>query len=91
MPPPPAAVTMASGMAPLSDAPPSRLPELPPLEMSLSFAPVASAPPNGLAAAAAPAAAPAEAMEVQEVIHDPELDEAVIAFANADYETSERS
>ena len=54
VPPPPAAVTMASGMAPLSDAPPSRLPELPPLEMSLSFAPVASAPPNGLAAAAAP-------------------------------------
>ena len=91
VPPPPAAVTMASGMAPLSDAPPSRLPELPPLEMSLSFAPVASAPPNGLAAAAAPAAAPAEAMEVQEVVHDPELDEAVIAFANADYETSERS
>jgi hypothetical protein len=30
-------------------------------------------------------------LEVQEVVHDPELDEAVIAFANADYETSERA
>jgi hypothetical protein len=28
---------------------------------------------------------------VQEVVHDPELDEAVIAFANADYESSERA
>ncbi|MBD4083417.1 hypothetical protein GUH71_05300, partial [Xanthomonas citri pv. citri] len=30
-------------------------------------------------------------VEVQEVVHDPELDEAVIAFANADYENSERA
>ncbi|MCY4755349.1 hypothetical protein [Pelomonas aquatica] len=74
-PPPPAAVTMGAAIPPLSDAPPSMLPELPPLDMPLSFA---------LADASAP-------VEVQEVVHDPELDEAVIAFANADYDTSERA
>ena len=74
-PPPPAAVTMGAAIPPLSDAPPSMLPELPPLDMPLSFT---------LADATAP-------VEVQEVVHDPELDEAVIAFANADYETSERA
>lgn len=31
------------------------------------------------------------AMEVSEVVHDPELDEAVIAFANADFESCEQS
>jgi hypothetical protein len=31
------------------------------------------------------------AMEVSEVVHDPELDEAVIAFANADFENCEQS
>ncbi|PZP30993.1 MAG: hypothetical protein DI603_13765 [Roseateles depolymerans] len=74
-PPPPAAVTMGAAMPPLSEAPPSRLPELPPLEMPLSFTLAETTP----------------AVEVQEVVHDPELDEAVIAFANADYDTSERS
>ncbi|MFG6456557.1 hypothetical protein [Roseateles sp. BYS96W] len=34
---------------------------------------------------------PSAPMEVQEVVHDPELDEAVIAFANADYEHSEHA
>lgn len=38
----------------------------------------------------APVAPPPEAdMEVNEVVHDPELDEAVIAFANADFATAE--
>lgn len=74
-PPPPAAVTMGAAIPPLSDAPPSLLPELPPLDMPLSFT---------LAEATAP-------VEVQEVVHDPELDEAVIAFANADYDASERA
>ena len=60
---------------PLSDSPPSRLPDLPPLEMPLSFT---------LAESSAP-------LDVQEVVHDPELDEAVIAFANADYDNSERA
>ena len=31
------------------------------------------------------------AMEVSEVVHDPELDEAVISFANADFESCEQS
>lgn len=45
--------------------------------------------------AAAPMAAPsgfmnANAVDVAEVVHDPELDEAVIAFANADFDQCER-
>jgi hypothetical protein len=74
-PTPPAAVTMGAAIPPLSDSPPSRLPDLPPMDMPLSFK---------MADSSAP-------MEVQEVVHDPELDEAVIAFANADYENSERA
>ena len=74
-PTPPAAVTMGAAIPPLSDSPPSRLPELPVLDMPLSFT---------LAQSTAP-------VEVQEVVHDPELDEAVIAFANADYENSEHA
>lgn len=74
-PPPPAAVVMGAAIPPLSDSPPSRLPDLPPLDMPLSFT---------LAESTAP-------VEVQEVVHDPELDEAVIAFANADYDASERA
>jgi hypothetical protein len=72
---PPAAVTMGAAIPPLSDAPPSRLPELPPLDMPLSFTLAESTPP----------------VEVQELVHDPELDESVIAFANADYDHSERA
>lgn len=74
-PPPPAAVTMGAAIPPLSDSPASRLPDLPPLDMPLSFT---------LAQSTAP-------MEVQELVHDPELDEAVIAFANADYDSSEHA
>jgi hypothetical protein len=74
-PTPPAAVTMGAAIPPLSDSPPSRLPDLPALDMPLSFTLAESTPD----------------VEVQEVVHDPELDEAVIAFANADYDTSERS
>ncbi|MFG6465093.1 hypothetical protein [Roseateles sp. BYS87W] len=74
-PTPPASVTMGAAIPPLSESPPSRLPDLPPLDMPLSFTLAESTPD----------------VEVQEVVHDPELDEAVIAFANADYETSERA
>jgi len=66
---------MGAAIPPLSDSPPSLLPDLPPLDMPLSFSLAESTPD----------------VEVQEVVHDPELDEAVIAFANADYETSERA
>ncbi|MBW8848257.1 MAG: hypothetical protein JF607_25205 [Burkholderiales bacterium] len=74
-PTPPAAVTMGAAIPPLSDSPASRLPDLPPLDMPLSFTMAESSSP----------------LEVQEVVHDPELDEAVIAFANADYDNSERA
>lgn len=74
-PTPPAAVTMGAAIPPLSDAPASRLSDLPVLDMALSFT-------LGDAAGT---------VEVQEVVHDPELDEAVISFANADYEVSERA
>ncbi|MFN3416051.1 MAG: hypothetical protein ACK4ZD_07025 [Caldimonas sp.] len=48
------------------------------------------------AAVVSPSAAPAPlgegfAVEVSEVVHDPELDEAVIAFANADFDACEQS
>ncbi|MBI3349594.1 MAG: hypothetical protein HY020_20590 [Burkholderiales bacterium] len=74
-PTPPASVTMGAAIPPLSDSPPSLLPDLPPLDMPLSFT---------MAESGAP-------LEVQEVVHDPDLDEAVIAFANADYDNSERA
>ncbi|MBT9491437.1 MAG: hypothetical protein IV107_03630 [Paucibacter sp.] len=85
--PPPAAVVMGAGMSPLSDAKASRLPDikdLPPLEMTPANAtPPPSAPP--LSFRVAQQTLP----ELREVLHDPELDEAVIAFANADYESCE--
>ncbi|PTT91740.1 hypothetical protein DBR42_03285 [Pelomonas sp. HMWF004] len=74
-PTPPASVTMGGALPPLSDSPPSELPNLPVLDMSLSFT----------------LADPTAVVEVQEVVHDPELDEAVIAFANADYDHSEHA
>ncbi len=83
--PPPASVTMGTGMSPLSGAkaasllPASLTDDLPPLEMtptdlSLSFS----------------VAEKHVVADLNEMVHDPELDEAVIAFANADYDTSER-
>ena len=74
-PTPPAAVTMGAAIPPLSGSAASRLPELPLLDIPLSFT---------LADSTA-------LVEVQELVHDPELDEAVIAFANADYESSEHA
>ncbi len=76
---------MGTGMSPLSDAksasllPASLTDDLPPLEMtpadmSLSFS----------------VAEKHIVADLNEMVHDPELDEAVIAFANADYDTSER-
>ena len=89
--PPAAAVVMGTGMSPLSDAKASRLPaiaDLTPLETAHATAHAAtgattSAPP--LSFRAAQQASP----ELREVMHDPELDEAVIAFANADFESCE--
>jgi hypothetical protein len=69
-----------------------------PLRAAGSLAPSAATMGPGLsplAPAAAPAGVPAFgspfAVEVSEVAHDPELDEAVIAFANADFEMCEQA
>jgi hypothetical protein len=65
---------------PMSPPPPSRGSGLPPLApMSMSTAVDPSDFGSGFA------------VEVSEVMHDPELDEAVIAFANADFELCEES
>jgi len=60
---------------------------LPPLAQlkPLTLAPEPAAPPR------ADGSNPPPAVEVSEVAHDPELDEAVIAFANADFEQCEHS
>jgi hypothetical protein len=95
----------ASGFAPLPPAqrPPTPAapapvvigPATPPLVTAAIQSPPAAAPnrpaelpPLDLSFTLADPTAP---MEVQEVVHDPELDEAVIAFANADYEHSEHA
>ncbi|MFN4117018.1 MAG: hypothetical protein ACK4F7_11045, partial [Inhella sp.] len=82
------------GLSPPTDGPPSALPTLPALDMGLSFeiasgtAPAPSPPSFDLVLDSQQAQLPQEA---QELGHDPELDEAVIAFANGDNETCERS
>ena len=74
---------MASGLPPLARAG---------MPAGVAAIPSAGAAPRA-AAAASPAAgiAPAVDVEVSEVVHDPELDEAVIAFANADFEQCEQA
>jgi hypothetical protein len=80
----PAPVQMAGGLPPLAPSTPA------------SFAPPPAAPPPA-AAPAAPALGRGSdfgdpfAVEVSEVVHDPELDEAVIAFANADFTQCEEA
>jgi hypothetical protein len=79
----PAPVQMGSGLPPLA-----------PLT-SVSFASTMAAAPSSMSAGGASGGAPTQpaggdfggsfAVEVSEVVHDPELDEAVIAFANADF------
>ncbi|MDC8774108.1 hypothetical protein [Roseateles albus] len=99
-----AALVMGAGMSPLSDAKASVLPaikDLPPLEMTSSgtLASATETPKKAMESVKADTAAPplsfrvaGQAMpELREVQHDPELDEAVIAFANADYETCENA
>ncbi len=85
----PAPLQMGTGLPPLSPLSPLSPPAAPPAtaaEPALAFDSRLPLPP------AVPQAEllrttenPALAMEVSEVVHDPELDEAVIAFANADF------
>lgn len=93
-PPAPAAAVMGGGLPPLSDAKPSRLPSVPTLTavhvQSPTPAPVATPVPVPAPAPLSFRVAEDAAVEVAELIHDSELDEMVIAFANADYESCER-
>jgi hypothetical protein len=73
-----------------------RLPALPPLgageRAAAQVAPGAGLPPLAPAERGRdPLASGHNAVEVSEVVHDPELDEAVIAFANADFAQCEQS
>ena len=78
---------MERRIAPPPSAPVQMGNGLPPL------APMATISFDGAGPQAAPGAGaqPASAIEVSEVVHDPELDEAVIAFANADFGHCEES
>jgi len=88
---PPAAAIMGAGLPPLSDAKPSRLPELPPLDFrDTQISPHASASPSSRPAPLSFKMAEDASVEVAELVHDPELDEVVIAFANADYAACEQ-
>ncbi|MCU0969661.1 MAG: STAS domain-containing protein [Rubrivivax sp.] len=95
----------ATPLSPPSRAPEAdRLPALPPLP-EVELAPAAAPAPVQMAARLPPLAplqfgGPSAdgtdfgspfAVEVSEVVHDPELDEAVIAFANADFTQCERA
>lgn len=71
----PSAGKVGAGMSPLSGAAAAPIPELKQAIPTLSFH----------------IADPTDQVEVNEVVHDAELDEAVIAFANGDYEHCERS
>jgi hypothetical protein len=99
---PPPARAPAAPVAPMAwDAPaPAAAPPQPAASAATAkpAAPAAAAPRQGVAvslgglkgAEASDFASPF-AVEVSEVVHDPELDEPVIAFANADFETCEQA
>ena len=91
---PSAAAVMGAGLPPLSDAKPSRLPELPPLDFhETQVTPHAHAPAPAPISRPTPLSftmAEGATVEVAELVHDPELDEMVIAFANADYAACEQ-
>jgi ABC-type transporter Mla MlaB component len=88
-------------VTPPGAADPARLPALPPLLTEVELPRPASPVVMGggmspLAPASSAAMAPTRAgdtaeLEVSEVVHDPDLDEAVIAFANADFTQCEHS
>jgi hypothetical protein len=83
--------SVAPPAAPASPGGPASAP-VPLPELTAEVPPTATLQPAAAAAPAPPppvAAAPLAAVEVSEVVHDPELDEAVIAFANADFDQCE--
>jgi len=88
----PSAATLGAGIPPPSDAKASVLPSMLPLDSNFisgpAPAPVELPPLSFDVADVAPINAATAAVSV-EFEHDPDLDEAVIAFANADYEHAE--
>ena len=62
-----------------------------PASMGAGFAPLNPPPAPRTGAASSPSTQSPAAIEVSEVVHDPELDEAVIAFANADFAHCEQA
>jgi hypothetical protein len=94
------ALRPASGFGPSSAPDPDRLPALPPLPDPDRPAPAQVVMAAGLPPLSAPAPSmpppqlvppPIGAPEFTEVQHDPELDETVIAFANADFDQCEHA
>lgn len=75
------------------DAPPMSKPSATPATMAGGLSPLAplTLAPSPPAASPRPGAGAELAVEVSEVVHDPELDEAVIAFANADFDQCEQA
>jgi hypothetical protein len=91
----PGRLTDAATTAPNNLTAPATLPYDPDEVPQVSEETMAAMRSGTLSPAATPsragALAPADAdMQVHEVVHDPELDEAVIAFANADFDQCER-
>jgi hypothetical protein len=89
----PAPAVMGGGIAPLRHADPPRSTQFPPSEFPSSRLSGAAAVPSP--AVPRPGLGGSNdsnfAVEVSEVVHDPELDEAVIAFAHADFAHCEES
>jgi hypothetical protein len=89
----PAPAVMGGGVAPLRPADSPRSTQFPPSEFPASRMSGAAAVPSP--AVPRPGLGGSNdsnfAVEVSEVVHDPELDEAVIAFANADFTHCEES
>ncbi|MBH9551295.1 hypothetical protein [Inhella gelatinilytica] len=77
--------------SPAADADPSNLLTLPPLELGLNLPELSQAQPTAVEPDFELVLDASPPSEQQELEHDPELDEAVIAFANGDNETCEHS
>ncbi|MBK1688472.1 hypothetical protein [Rubrivivax gelatinosus] len=76
--------------APLTQPMPGELPPMPATPAAIPTLTLPTSVPSGVMPMSSEFGSPF-AVEVSEVVHDPELDEAVIAFANADFNTCEQA
>lgn len=92
VPPPPTAggLEFAPLTAPIPGQPLSDLPPMPTAPGVIPTLTLPTSVPSGVMPMSSEFGSPF-AVEVSEVVHDPELDEAVIAFANADFNTCEQA